>query len=244
MTTHSFDTDVAGKVGVIAATIYQNIAFWCDRNRANLEHMHEGHAWTYNSNRAFKSLFPYLSVDQIRRALEKLVGAGYIGVGNFNETPYDRTKWYCDLRQIDLANLPNETGENPEPIPDTKPDTKPDTSDGSASDLFSGKVEAPEKSETEDKFEVFWAAFPPGRKNGKRKARSLFSQITTGKHRDIAKVEADTLISAARAFAETQPDPKFTPMPTTWLNDERWEGMATTETARYKPRRPEGDIER
>lgn len=117
---HSFDPDIAEQVGINAAVIYQNIVWWCDKNAGNGKHFHEGRYWTYNSVKAFAVLFPYLTRDQIRRALEKLVSEGLILVGSFNETGYDRTHWYAPSCQIDLADLPSPFGKIAKPIPDSK----------------------------------------------------------------------------------------------------------------------------
>lgn len=94
MSTFSFDEDVAREVGVNAAVIYQNIVFWVRKNEANEVHFHDGRYWTYNSSTAFSRIFSFLSRDAIKRALKKLKEAGYIETGEFNENPYDRTKWY------------------------------------------------------------------------------------------------------------------------------------------------------
>jgi len=122
MSLHSFDPDIAIRVGVNAATIYQNILFWTKKNIANGKHIHDGFVWTYNSVSAMNELFPYLSPDQIRRALSKLVEDGLIAEGNYNTSGYDRTKWYGVNSQIHLAKTTNGFGENHKPIPDSKPD--------------------------------------------------------------------------------------------------------------------------
>lgn len=108
-----FDTKVAQDVGVNAAIIYQNIKFWCEKNRANDVHKHDGLYWTYNSVAAFNELFPYLSTKQIRTALDTLEKKGYILSGNFNDSLYDRTKWYADLK-INNIDLPQRAKGKPE----------------------------------------------------------------------------------------------------------------------------------
>lgn len=40
MSLHSFDPDVAKKVGVNAAVIYQNILFWTEKNFRNKRNVH------------------------------------------------------------------------------------------------------------------------------------------------------------------------------------------------------------
>ena len=68
---HSFDIDIAVKVGVNAAVIYNNILHWVKKNAANRENFHDGYYWTYNSKKAFAELFPYMTDRQVRTALEK-----------------------------------------------------------------------------------------------------------------------------------------------------------------------------
>lgn len=130
MSRHSFDPSIAQQVGVNAAVIYQNIVWWAEKNAANDKHGHDGLWWTYNSIAAFAELFPYLTGKQIRVALDKLEAAYLIVSGNFNKSPYDRTKWYAPTCLICHSHLPkkaNQSAEKGEPIPDSKPDIKPDS---------------------------------------------------------------------------------------------------------------------
>jgi len=126
MSLHSFEPDIAARVGVNAAVLYQNILFWTRKNLANARHVKDGKVWTYNSVKAWADMFPYMTGNQIRTALAKLVDAGLIHEGNHNETAYDRTKWYGVPTQIHLGKITNGFGQDRKPIPDTKPDTKPD----------------------------------------------------------------------------------------------------------------------
>jgi hypothetical protein len=105
------------------------------------------------------------------------------------------------------------------------------------SGLFSEMEDPQSKNQGPDPFERFWEAFPPGRKTGKSKAQVLFWQIVRGKHRKLGQASADVLIEAAAAFAATGPDPHWTPMPTTWLNDQRW--LAELPKA-FDPPKPSG----
>ncbi|KVN83469.1 hypothetical protein [Burkholderia ubonensis] len=92
---HSFDTEHARLYGLTEAVLIYNFRFWIERNRANGENLRDGRTWTYNSVRAFGDLFVYLSVKQIRRALDSLVEQGVLVTGNHNETGRDRTLWYA-----------------------------------------------------------------------------------------------------------------------------------------------------
>lgn len=126
---HYFNINVAKDVGVCAAVVFSNILHWVKTNKSNGKNFFEGKYWTYNSKRALTELFPEFSIDQVKRALEKLKDEGYLLSGNFNENAYDRTLWYTltdraedffmsnvhcaksPNRSCDNANLPNPSGE-------------------------------------------------------------------------------------------------------------------------------------
>ena len=93
--THSFDVEIAKKYGVNCALILNNLYFWIEKNEANDKHFHDGYYWTYNSVKAFETLFPYLTSKQIRTAINTLVKEGIIIEGAYSENPYDHTKWYA-----------------------------------------------------------------------------------------------------------------------------------------------------
>jgi hypothetical protein len=128
MSRHSFDPIIAKQVGLNAATIYQNILWWAERNAANDKHSYDGYVWTYNSIAAFGDLFPYLTLKQIRTALTKLEDDGLIISGCYNKSAYDRTKWYaptCPIGKADLPTRANEVAQKGKPIPDINTDNKP-----------------------------------------------------------------------------------------------------------------------
>lgn len=92
--THSFDSEIAGKYGILEAVLINHIYYWIEKNRANEQNFYEGNYWTYNSTKAFSQLFPYASERQINYALKHLREEGILLVGNYNEKTYDRTLWY------------------------------------------------------------------------------------------------------------------------------------------------------
>lgn len=130
---HSFNVAVAEEVGVNAAILLQSIKWWCDKNRANGKNEHDGLYWTYNSVKAWQELYPYLGKSAITSALAKLEERGLIAVGNYNQSAYDRTKWYAitakgraafgdsiyENREMGDAECGKGSGENREPIPVT-----------------------------------------------------------------------------------------------------------------------------
>lgn len=132
---HSFDINVARKIGIVEAILLKHIYFWVEKNRANGAELIDGHHWTYNSRKAFTELFPYLSARQIQYALSKLEKLGYILTSNYNESKYDRTLWYTITSegvailqncQMDMTKVSNGIDENVKPIPDINADINAD----------------------------------------------------------------------------------------------------------------------
>lgn len=92
---HSFNVEIAKDLGIAPAVILNHLQFWIKHNEANNSHFHDGYYWTYNSRKAYVSIFPYFTEKQIEYALRKLIDGGYIITGNYNKSPMDRTLWYA-----------------------------------------------------------------------------------------------------------------------------------------------------
>ena len=138
---HTFDIEIAKKCGVNAAILYRNFQYWVLHNKANKKHLIDGRTWTYNSQRAFEELFPYMTRAHIRGALKVLIDNDIIIVGNHNKRKGDRTTWYAFKdEKTALKGCPDHwlnspvvgenhqtIGENHQALPDTKPIPKPDS---------------------------------------------------------------------------------------------------------------------
>lgn len=211
---HTFDPDIAEIAGVIPAVIYQNLKYWIWKNAASDENCHEGRVWTFNSIKSFKLLFPYLTEKQIRSALDHLEEIGLIGSGNFNKSAYDRTKWYCLLRQNDLPKWANGTAPEGEPIPNVNTDITTDSKRACEVDDLFTSIEEPEVQKPNDRFDEFWKAFP--KKAGKPAAQKAWDKATK-------KNDPDKIIAAAKVYAGTEAVQKgFIKYPQGWLNEERF----------------------
>lgn len=209
---HAFNPQVAVKVGINAAILYENITWWCAQNEANGRNLHEGRHWTYNSIKAWSVLFPYLSDKQIRTALQKLEDEKFVISGSFNKSSYDRTKWYCPSMKTDLPLRANGVAQEGEPIPDINTNNKPD---------IITPYNPPRDNEA---FEEFWRLYP--RREGRRAAEKAFDRAakrsTTG---EILQGLTDQLpIFEAK-------EKKFVPHPSTWLNQDRWKDEVQADTS-------------
>ena len=91
---HYFNTEIAKQYGLEEAILLENIYFWVKKNKANNQNYHNNKYWSYNSIKAFKLLFDYMSESKIYRALKKLEEVGLIEIGDFNADRYKRPSWY------------------------------------------------------------------------------------------------------------------------------------------------------
>lgn len=207
---HVFDTDVAEKYGVNAAIILQNVSYWIKQNEANKTNFYDGHYWTFNSNRAYRELFPYLSTKQIRTAFDKLIEDGVLITGNYNQFAYDRTTWYaltekgktiCRMWQNHLPSAANGISQKGEPIPNINPNINAD----GKTHIYS--------------FDAFWTAYP--KKKAKEAARKAWEKLKPDEA--LGKVIIQAVEDTKKSKDWQKENGKFIPYPATYLNGKRWE---------------------
>lgn len=131
---HHFNCEIAKMYGIAEAVILNHFEYWIEKNKANEYNYFDGTYWTYNSVKAFKEIFPYLTEKKISSALAKLKDEGIIKTGNYNENKYDRTLWYAITEkgfsilqngEIDKTEKENRKTEKGEPIPYNNTDIVP-----------------------------------------------------------------------------------------------------------------------
>lgn len=195
---HSFDTGIAKEVGVNEAIFINHLFFWIKKNVANEKHFHDGRWWTYNSLKAFCSLFEYFTIEQIRDIIGKLIRKEIITKGNYNKNPFDRTAWYAftdtgvsmlkkygyELLGDDLGNNENAFGKNPKSdlgkIPNdininnnyNNIETDIKTNIKEKKENIKRKEETPQ----DDNFEKCWEVYR--RKGSKKKAREYWNKLS------------------------------------------------------------------
>lgn len=215
---HIFDTEVAERYGVNAAVILQNIGYWIKQNEANETNYFDGKYWTFNSRRAYRELFPYMSERQINIAFEKLINDGILVTGNYNKLAYDRTLWYaltqkgkCILRFDIMENdkMSNGINQNGEPIPNINTDLK-------HIDKQNINIIA--------EFETLWKMYP--RKQGKTKALKAYQKaIKEG-------VSFETVEQGIKAYCEyikkNKVKGEYIKHGSTWFNGYCWNDEYTT----------------
>lgn len=213
--THSFDVAVAQKHGLNPAIVLDRITGWIVYNKANAKNQHEGRTWTYNSVKSWAKLLPYLTLKQIRSALDDLRAAGLLMKGNFNANTYDRTCWYALPDESDLCptgqkDLPEEAAhvapQGKRLDQGIEPSVKPVTP------LL--KLEVAEPPDGRATAEAIYKAYP-------KKIAKAAALKAIGKA--LAKTAPEKLLTATLSYAaavEKWPDDdkRFIPYPATWFN--------------------------
>lgn len=205
---YTFDIDDATKYGVDEAIMLNNLKFWLRKNKVNERHNHDGHTWTYNSKKGFAELFPFWSPRQIERIINSLKKQGLIITGNYNKMKFDHTLWYAfvDEKLLELPITPNGAKEESKrwkggnQTVEPIPDSKPDN-----------KQNIP--------FESFWDKCE--KKEGKKKAAQKWSRMS---NKDRQK--AFDGIEGFQAGKKRE----YISAPAAYLNGERWEDEASTES--------------
>ena len=174
---HSFDIEVAQEYGIAEAIFIKHFQFWIAKNKANGSHQHENRTWTYNSNKAFVELFPYMTQKTIRTTLDHLKERGVLVTGNYNDNPHNRTLWYafaneekwiCRFQQMDLPKSANGYAENGKCINTdniNNTDNKPNKRTTINNTPLTPQGEVSEWSAEEEEFELFRRAYK-GSKRG------------------------------------------------------------------------------
>lgn len=228
---HSFDVDIAKQYGVNAAIIFQNIGYWCEHSRANESNYYDGFYWTYNTNKAFCELFPYMSGKGIRTAIQKLIDADMIQTGNYNKLAYDRTLWYalskkgeCIYRkgQMEIPESANGNSQKGKPIPNINTDINTNIS------MPRKRV----KGESSPGFDRFYSVYP------KKVARATALKAWKKSGADDSQTLTDTIIADVQRRIEGEwkgRELQYIPHPSTYINQRRWEDETTgTDKVEYE----------
>lgn len=209
---HIFDVDIAKRYGIPAAVLLENIGYWIKQNEANEVNFFDGHYWTFNSRRAYRELFPYMSERQINTAFDKLIADGLIITGNYNKVAYDRTLWYAltqkgkcilhfDIMENDISS--NGNGQNVKPIPNINANEKADKN-------TDNNIAA--------EFETLWNLYP--RKQGKTQALKAYRKA---RKNGTTFEEVEQGIKAyCNQIAAQKTETAYIKHGSTWFNNACW----------------------
>lgn len=202
--THFFSAKLAAEVGIEGATILGNLAYLQVQHEyaGNRAFEYEGRWYVRHSYESLQQWHPYLSIDQIRRIMGKLVADGYVVKSHLGK-PFDRTLyWSVDVEIAHVAKSPDPRGEI----------------------AISDVAKSPDVQQTDNNrhitssFDEFWSLYP--RKVGKKPSLLRWKKMSD-EDRQLA-------LESVKSYPFGD-DPKFIKHPTTWLNHECWNDESAAE---------------
>ena len=83
---------LATEIGLNESIVLMHISYWI----SICNNIKDGRFWTYQTLRGMQEkIFPYWSIETIRRTIQNLEKQGYIIIGNHNSRKGDRTQWFA-----------------------------------------------------------------------------------------------------------------------------------------------------
>lgn len=155
---HSFDVNLASQYGIPEALLIHHFQHWVMVNKRLKQNLHEDRTWTYQTLKQIAAHFPYFSVKQVERLINKLVTMKILRKGNFNKKKFDQTVWYCfenedifmisRFRELEMSDSGVPFPEIGKPIPESKPESKPNPKQGNVFGRVEGVPFSKKKSNT------------------------------------------------------------------------------------------------
>ncbi|HEX2866132.1 MAG TPA: hypothetical protein VHO03_03770 [Ignavibacteriales bacterium] len=91
---HSFNINLAVKVGIEKALLLGRVLYFAEHNQKTGKCLRDGRYWMYDTSKNLVEIYPYLKSSSIRRYMAELESDGWLLSGNYNSRAYDKTKWY------------------------------------------------------------------------------------------------------------------------------------------------------
>lgn len=97
---HSYDSGIAMELGLHAAIIFNHIVYWLRINASKKDaEMIDGKYWMYETQKDMAEFLGYMTHEEVKKAIVKLLNAGLLIKDNFNKNPFDKTNWYTVFDQ-------------------------------------------------------------------------------------------------------------------------------------------------
>ena len=122
-----FYAEDAERHGIAGAVMLQHFRLWLEGHVVAGRNIHDGEVWNYATAKKVAEVYPYWTEKQARTILAKLVEAGALKKGCYNQNGYDRTLWYtvpgflaiCRSGQDHSPKRANGNAQEGEPIPES-----------------------------------------------------------------------------------------------------------------------------
>lgn len=227
--TKSFDENIATEYGIPEAIMLNDVAFWEKQNRLNGRNFYNGRYWTYNTFKAFVGLYPYFSERTIKRAIQHLIEADLILVGNFDNDRFRHTNYYTltDRAKEYFSECPNRECQNGtiESVKTTQSYISNNSIENSNTvinntDITLGtSLVSDETKRKKELFAQFWEAYPKcSRKVDKKGCEIAFLKI-----KNLEQIFPDIMASLEVWKKQWSKDNyQYTPMTKKWITHEYW----------------------
>jgi hypothetical protein len=139
-------------------------------------------------------------------------------VGSCRVCNSNRSLTISSGNEIDSKNGPPLFAYPPIPVPVPKPVPVPEKERGIPTESSSSAKRPPPDDFPSDAFDLFWRAYPPGRKTGKASAQRKFDSI-----RKSRRVTFATMMLGLKRYVDARPEPQYTKAPEVWLNKGCWD---------------------
>lgn len=227
--------EIAARYGLNVAIFIHHIVHWTMKNESEGKHFYDGRYWAYASYDGLVRWFaPLWSNQQVKRIVAKCKDEGLILVGNYNESPTDRTNWYspCDeILQLYTVQMDSEMVVRNRPMESSILNKGWFEIDECNNVNINNKINIPPivphkrarreaKKEPDwkpDRFADFWKAYPRG--ESKQAAINAWDRL---------KPDDKLLEAMARGLMRQLKSEQWQagigiPYASTWINQRRWE---------------------
>lgn len=144
--THHINVSIAKEVGLVESILLSHFFFWYQCNNGNNKFFKDGKVWFFKSVSQICEIYPYLSQERVKRAIERLVQSGLVHKQPNEEDGLKRANLYSlsdiVISWYDYSKAPND-GYN------TQRDVQYPTKDNNKEDNSNNK-EIEDKSSTEN----------------------------------------------------------------------------------------------
>ena len=122
LATHSFNVSLATLIGLNETIILTNFYFNVKSNEGNENMVKDGRVWFFRSVKYLNEQYPYLTPKKIRLAIERLIDAGYVYKGDYNQDKFNKCNWYSisdEAYKLFEGEKGESIGQKDEPFADT-----------------------------------------------------------------------------------------------------------------------------
>lgn len=225
-----FDEKIAKAYGLPEAVLLNDIMYWEKHNRLNGRNFFNGRYWTYNTFKAFTETYPYFSERTLKRAIQHLIDADLILVGNFDNDRFKHTNYYTltDKSMGYFYDRPNRECQNGTiegaimtPSYNNISSIESNNTNSNSSNItLSESLVSDETKRKKELFNQFWDTYP----KCKRKVDKKGCEIAFLKIKDLELVFPDIMASLESWKREwSKKNFEYVPMTKKWITQEYWQ---------------------